>query len=297
MRVMFVGGGRRVSLAKRFIAAGFDVFAYETDPNCPISEVATIVEGKKWNDWGIEQHVLDALFTNNIDIAIPLQDHATVVLARIADKTATKIPTASESVNNMCLNKKTFEEQLSGYDFYPIVKKDHDVIIKPMFGFNSKGIRVIKSDDFDGEIGDGCVAQRYIPGGFEISVDAYFNKAGKMVDAIPRRRLEVQGGEVSKSITLERNASNVNDITRLVGEKFGLVGPTCFQYVIGDNVTFIMEANARFGGGVILSLEAGFDIVSLIRDEYMNGIVCEPKAYDWKNGFSMVRYFQEHFYG
>ncbi len=56
MNVMFVGGGRRVSLAKRFIAAGFSIFAYETDKNCPISEVATIIEGNVSATCQIEEH-------------------------------------------------------------------------------------------------------------------------------------------------------------------------------------------------------------------------------------------------
>lgn len=296
---MFVGGGRRVSLARRFIDTGFDVFAYETDENCPISEVATVVVGKKWTDKDVEQHILDTFSAYSIDVAIPLQDHATVVLSRLAPQTKTAIPTATESINNVCLNKKVFEDNLKGFDFYPNVTDDCEkIIVKPTFGFASKGISILPRSEFGtGEtISENYVVQRYVEGGFEISVDAYFNKESKMIDAVPRRRLEIQGGEVSRSITLDRDAFNVVEITRTIGEKLGLIGPTCSQYIVDRDRAFIMEINARFGGGVILSLEAGFNIVDLIKREYINHRRIIPMPFPWKKDFGMVRYFQEHFY-
>lgn len=57
-----------------------------------------------------------------------------------------------------------------------------------------------------------------------------------------------------------------------------------------------MEINARSGGGVILSLEAGFNMIDLLKREYVDGETIEPRDYDWKTGFGMVRYFSEHFY-
>lgn len=296
MRVMFIGGGRRISLAKRFVNAGFDVFAYETDKNCPISKIANIVEGKNWFDKNIDQHILNMFSLYSIDLAIPLQDHATVILSRILSQTKTKIPTASENVNSLCLNKKIFEDKLKDFDFYPIVTDNCEkVIIKPIFGFSSKGISIIKRSDFKNLDGN-FIAQRFIDSGYEISVDAYFNKNSYFIDAVPRIRLEVQGGEVSKSITINENSFDINKITKMVGEKLGLVGPACFQYIIDNNKAFIMEINARFGGGVILSLEAGFDIINLIKREYINNENIKPKKYNWKIGLCMSRYFSEHFH-
>lgn len=296
MNVMFIGGGRRISLARRFINAGFDVFAYETDKNCPISKIANIVDGKNWFDKNIEKHILNMFSLYSIDLAIPLQDYATVILSRISNKTKTKIPTASENINNVCLNKKIFESKLKDFDFYPIITNDCEkVIIKPIFGFSSKGISIVKRSDFK-DLDDNFIVQRFIDSGCEISVDAYFNKNSEMIDAVPRIRLEVQGGEVSKSITINENSFDINKITKMIGEMLGLVGPTCFQYVIDNNKAFIMEINARFGGGVILSLEAGFDIINLIKREYINNEIIKPKKYNWKVDLCMARYFSEYFY-
>ena len=171
-------------------------------------------------------------------------------------------------------------------------------MIKPTFGFNSKGIKQVSYNEYEKLNNDGSfVAQRFIAGKREVSVDAYFNKNAKMVDAVPRWRVEVQGGEVSKSTTMNRNAFGLVEITRTIGEKIGLIGPTCCQYIIDHNdIPFIMEINARFGGGVILSLEAGLDMVDIIKNEYIEGIVYPPMDHNWKENFSMVRYFQEYFY-
>lgn len=302
MRVLFVGGGRRVSLAERFIKHGFQVFSYETDANCPIAKVATVIVGKKWSDVDVATHILNIMAGYQIDLAIPLQDHATTILSRIKQEAlslGTKIPTANEEVNAICLNKKLFENKLQNWEHYPKMIEDQDVIIKPAFGFNSKGIKKILFKEYENYYQDhpDLIAQRLIKDGFEISVDAYFNKYGKMIDGVPRRRLEVQGGEVSKSITLDRDAYNVLSLTKQVGEEIGVVGPVCVQFITDqNNYPFIMEINARFGGGVILSLEAGLDIVGLIKQEYLDEIECVPTEYDWKSNFGMVRYFQEHFY-
>lgn len=294
MKVMFVGGGRRASLAKRFIAEGFAVYAYETDTNAPIGTVATLVPGLKWSDPHVEKHILNTFDALGIDLAIPLQDHATVVLSRIAPQTSTRIPTASEDINNVCLNKKVFEDRLKDFDFYPGVTDNCEkVIVKPVFGFGSKGISIIPRNELQNQ-SDKFVVQRFIDGGFEISVDAYFDKKSQMIDAVPRHRLEIQGGEVSRSTTLDRTAYNVVEITKFVGESLGLIGPICSQYIIGGGKAYIMEINARFGGGVILSLEAGLNIVKMIKQEYIDNTT--PSSSAWKSGLSMVRYFQEHFY-
>ncbi len=300
MKVLLLGAGRRVSLAKRFIAHGFEVFSYETELYCPISTVATIIEGKPWKDLDVRDHLVETIKDINPDLILPLSDHATTLLSSIPHKGAV---TASGRSNAFCLDKRKFEKFLKEKEFYPAVKKGYPVIFKPIQGANSKGIKKVSWDEYEIEsdrdysILETHVAQHCIDG-FEISVDAHFNRFSKMIDAVPRKRVEVQGGEVCRSTTLPRDFCNVVEITRQVGESFGLVGPVCAQYIIdGNNKPYIMEINARFGGGVILSMEAGFDQIQLLKNEWIDGEKIEPTLYDWKVNFSMTRYFQEYFYG
>jgi len=297
MIVLLIGAGRRVSLANRFISHGFDVYSYETETNCPISTVATIINGKFWLEPDIREDIFSAIKETNADLILALSDHATPILSSI---TYHGVVVASGRTNSLCLNKHKFEQKLQSQDFYPNVQANKPVILKPIFGANSKGIYKLSYEDYlnhKNEYEKTHVAQQLIEG-FEISVDAYFNKYSKMIDAVPRKRVEIQGGEVSRSTTLSREAYGVVDLTKIVGEQFGLVGPICAQYIIDENnKAYIMEINARFGGGVILSMEAGFDQVQLLKEEYVENKPCLPKLYDWQSNFSMTRYFNEYFYG
>jgi carbamoyl-phosphate synthase large subunit len=299
MKVLLIAAGRRVSLAQRFINKGFEVYSYEIENKCPIASVATIIEGKKWDDIDIRQHIFDTINDIKPDLVLSLSDHATPILSSISYQ---GVVSASGQTNTICLNKKKFEEYLINEDYYPKIKENELIILKPIKGNNSKGL--IKDITYNNYITNyqnskTHIAQQQIDSNFEISVDAYFNKYSKMIDAVPRKRVEVQGGEVSRSITLHRDSFNVVNLTKEIGEKIGLVGPICAQYIIdqSNNKAYIMEINARLGGGVILSLEAGFDQLQLLIDEYINNIKIKPMQYDWEVNFSMTRYFQEYFYG
>jgi carbamoyl-phosphate synthase large subunit len=295
MKVLLIAAGRRVSLAQRFIAHGFQVFSYETEVQCPISTVATIVEGRRWDDSNIRQHLVDTISDIRPSLVLPLADKATKILSSIVYP---GIVTGSGRTNEICLNKKRFEEYFQNHDCYPGVEKGKPVIFKPIEGANSKGLKRVMYEEYL-QLREGMnqthVAQRLVDG-FEISVDAYFNRFSKMIDAVPRKRIEVQGGEVSRSITLERDAHGVVELTKKMGERIGLVGPVCAQYIVDDK-PYMMEINARFGGGVILSMEAGFDQVQLLKDEWIDKKPCSPRSFDWKSNFGMTRYFSEYFYG
>src|ERR1700677_2742966 len=233
MKVLLIGAGRRVSLAQRFIAHSFDVYAYETETRCPIASVGTVIEGKRWSDPDIRQHIIDTINDLKPDLVLPLSDPASPILSSIPYK---GVVTASGRTNNICLDKQKFEKKLESRPYYPNVEKGQPVIMKPIFGSNSKGIKKISYNEWViiKNHQTTHIAQRLVDG-FEISVDAYFNKYSKMIDAVPRQRIEVQGGEVSRSITLSREAYGVTEITRSIGEEIGLLGPVCAQYIIDNN--------------------------------------------------------------
>lgn len=295
MKVLLIAAGRRVSLAQRFIKHGFDVYSYETEFHCPISEVATIIEGRKWADPDIREHMVEVINDIKPNLVLPLSDHATPILSSIPYP---GIVTASGRTNDFCLDKQKFEKKLQDRIYYPKIEPGDPVILKPIFGANSKGLMRVSYDEYIANpYSKTHIAQRLVDG-FEISVDAYFNKYSQMIDAVPRKRIEVQGGEVSRSITLPRNAYGVSDLVKSIGEEIGLLGPVCAQFIVENNLDpFIMEVNARFGGGVILSLEAGFDQIQLLKDEWVYNKPCIPQDHDWEPNFGMVRYFQEYFYG
>lgn len=303
MKVLFVAGGRRVSLAEKFIEHGFEVFGYETECRCPLSLVGTIIPGFAWNDSGLEGHLLEIFNKYDIDLVIPLADKATSVLSRLIVKNPelqNKIPTSSEKTNNICLNKKNFEQEFWDKEYYPRVIEGYPVICKPIYGANSKGIEKITWENYISNKPyweDNYVCQRLVPGSMEVSVDCYFNRSGKLAGLVPRHRIEVNGGEICRGITLSKNAYGLDKLVKEIGEKIGLIGPSCIQFMIENNENpFIEEANSRCGGGLTMSIAAGFDVVKLMKEEYLEGKEIISRECKYKEGFGMVRYMKDYFY-
>jgi carbamoyl-phosphate synthase large subunit len=291
MNCLFLGAGNRVSMAERFIEEGFDVFSYEIDQQVPISNVANVVVGKLWKDINIEIDIIETIKNKNIDIVIPFQDEATIICSKIKNKTDAIIFTSDEKSALICYDKKKFEEYMECNFpmYYPSYIKDKECIIKPINGFNSRGIR----RTFDVTKTNTEIIQRYIEGK-EYSCDCYFFN-GKFIDGVSRIRLQTNGGEVSISKT-EYNKKML-DICKEVGERLFFNGVICFQFRLEKhtNNLFMFEINARFGGGSILSIEAGLNFIKLIKKDYF-----DYKYYynvgSWKNNFLMKRASREFFY-
>src|SRR5208337_1181645 len=144
--VLFVGGGRRISLAERFIKHNCKIFSYETNINSPISTIGTIIPGLKWNDPEILEHLNFSCKQNNIDLVIPLQDEAISICCQI---NSAKVP-GSLNASQICYDKKKFEEYFINVHEYPYFDIDEDIgkiIVKPIFGFGSGGIKIMWPSD------------------------------------------------------------------------------------------------------------------------------------------------------
>lgn len=288
--VLFIGGGRRNSLCKRFINNAFNVYSYETNIDCPISKAgAKIIKGLSWSDKSVKEHIKNVVLENNIDLLIPLQDQAVVLLAEagIPGSVVSELSTAEICFDKKKLETKFIQENLK--DIYPFYNYK-EFIEKPRFGFNSKGIsinRITGNKD--------VVFQAFIKGE-EYSVDAYFDKNSLFVDAVPRTRNEVKGGEVVVSTTIRKDSVEYKDIIshiKRISSEIKFIGPVCFQFMKANDGIYLIEINARFGGGVILSLEAGFDIVGMIEDEYIKNK--EVTISKWEECITMSRFFDEKF--
>lgn len=262
--IVLVGAGRRYSFVERLLATGFKVCAVELDKQAPISEICEVIPA--YGNWNKDRTLIGNLATNNDGFILPLNDQATFELA-----SCERVIGHSKTTAEICYNKSKFQEfMLLHFDmYYPKADIEDDIIIKPIYGASSKGIRFDRWKyeswcDYD------CsneVMQRKIEG-IEYSVDAYFSKRGECIGCVPRTRERVAGGEVVDSRTV--NHEMLSDVTRIIGRRLAMTGPACFQYMVekGTNHPYLFEINARFGGGSILSLEAGFDMIDMIRQEY-----------------------------
>jgi hypothetical protein len=326
--ILFLGGGRRVELARLFKVRGHAIFGYETSTQVPLASEAQIVRGLPWADTGLAASLSDACRVHGIDLLLPLDCRAVAELASLRtvgerERTA-RIVHRSVSENLMfllrerfvgpdneetataCLDKGLFEAFIVAHfgfdtDLYPFPVSGKPAIIKPRRGFGSRGVMKVgalvpDSVQYDG---DEDVAQVYLPG-TEWSVDAYFglrnaDGASGLLGASPRQRLRVAGGEVIESVTVDR--PDLVSMTKEVGEALRLTGPACFQFK-GDvaNSPRLIEVNARFGGGATLSIEAGLPMVGYVCGEYLECRTFPAGSGCARQGVYMSRSYRDHYW-
>jgi carbamoyl-phosphate synthase large subunit len=162
------------------------------------------------------------------------------------------------------------------------------VIAKPNAGSASVGIvRPRSAADLDGVPDAGYIVQE-LWSGAEFTVNVFFDQKGCLQAAVPHRRLEVRGGEVSKGRT-ERLPQLVDAAAKLGNALAGARGPLCFQAIVrADGEFCVFEINARFGGGYPLAHRAGAAF-SLWLLEEISGLASSAGNH-WKDGVTMLRY-------
>jgi carbamoyl-phosphate synthase large subunit len=132
--------------------------------------------------------------------------------------------------------------------------------------------------------------------GTEYTCDVYVDFGMKVRCVVPRKRIEVRAGEVSKGQVV-KNALIMSEAADLV-EKLG-AGPgviTLQLFLTGDGKVKFIEINPRFGGGVPLSIKAGADFPKWILQE-LTGRKPNIHPDDFKDGLIMLRYDSEVWLG
>lgn len=123
----------------------------------------------------------------------------------------------------------------------------------------------------------------------EYTVDMYYGKDNKVKCIVPRERIEIRAGEISKGRTVKNEI--VDFIKDKLGHIEGCVGCICMQLFFHSETKDMVgiEINPRFGGGYPLSYMSGGNYPELLIREYFLGE--EVQYFDnWKEGMLMLRY-------
>ena len=114
---------------------------------------------------------------------------------------------------------------------------------------------------------------------------------GAPLQAVARRRLQVQDGEATKSRTQDVPA--LTDQALKLCAALGLVGHNVVQAFHDDAGTRFIEINPRFGGASNLSIQAGLAsperILQMARGQDVEA--ARPRAIAY--GLTMLRYSQD----
>ena len=305
LTVLMLGGARRVSMAELLMRSGdrlgFDVriISYELDVQVPIATVGKVVKGLKWRDPNVVDDILRIATEHEARIILPFVDGAISVAARCREKMPNIfVPVSDPETSVLMFDKKLAAKAFAEADIpipttYKIINAEMPVIAKPRFGSASRGIHIFHDIEDLMHLQDisEYLIQEYIEHNREFTVDCYVSKEGELMVAVPRERLEVMGGEVTRSIT-----THIPVLEKMSGEiirKFDLRGPVTLQFLydLDRDRYFLMEINPRLGGGVICSIYAGAPIPDYILSEAL-GIKIRPCT-DWADNTLMARYQKE----
>lgn len=158
------------------------------------------------------------------------------------------------------------------------------LIAKPRSG--SAGIGVVRCATV-ADLPEGDIVVQELAPGAEHTVDVLVLRDGRCCVAVPRRRIEVRAGEVSKAVTVRHEA--LQALARSIAETLpGAYGVLNVQVFVNGDELRVIEINARYGGGFPLAYEAGARLSDWTIEELL-GRVCTVSD-DWREGLVMLRY-------
>lgn len=308
--ILFLGGAKRVSMARHFKAAararGLEarIYSYEMSADVPIALEGEVIIGRRWRDTDVVAHIIGVCRSRGISVVIPFVDGAVAVASEVAAAAGGDIfsPVSAAGLAELMFDKVRANDALadSGIPVPPTVDIEAPltcpVIAKPRHGSASKGIVAIDSADdlrrlLDTADADGYLFQQRFDRRREITVDCYVSMlTGAIVCAVPRLRDEVAGGEVVRT-TVAHN-SEYETLARRVLAGQGLRGAVTVQ-LIEDSDTgrvYVMEINPRLGGGAVASVACGVDLPGFIIDESRG--IAPADGPQWRDGV-VCRYLDE----
>ncbi len=304
INILFLGGGRRVTLAKRFIKSGINlninvnIFSYEVDLKQPISLVGKVIEGLKWSDKNLFNDLKKVIDQYSINLIISNVDASLLTHSKLKEiYDAASCISDIEIIRN-CLSKDKFKNLCIKEKISHIPDWDNETypfFIKPIKGNSSIGAQKVLCQEHLENILKSSkeiyIKQKYIQGK-EFSVDCYVTRTGIITAISPRIRLRTAGGEVIVSNTI--NDESLKLKSRSILEKLNLKGPLCLQFLLENstNQLFLMEINTRMGGGIIASLEAGYDICEMMINDILGMPINSTLV---GRELCMKRYFSEYF--
>jgi carbamoyl-phosphate synthase large subunit len=165
--------------------------------------------------------------------------------------------------------------------------------MKPVGGSCSQGIKKIHAPEDLAPIdllSSNNIFQELVPNHWiEYTVDLYYSRSGVLLCCVPRQRLEVRGGEISKGIT--RKDKVLNSLKDRLDVLYGARGVITLQVFVDPHREQMLgiEINPRFGGGYPMSHAAGVDYPGMLIREYLLG---ESLIYDesWNADMLMLRH-------
>jgi len=168
------------------------------------------------------------------------------------------------------------------------------LFVKPWDGYAGRGNAVVNNRrvlQFYSKRIPNPICQELVKG-TEYTCDVYVDFDMKVRCVVPRKRIEIRAGEVSKGQVV-KNARIMSEATALVERLKAGPGVITLQlFLTGNGKIKFIEINPRFGGGAPLSIRAGADFPKWILQE-LAGRKPNIRPNGFKDNLVMLRYDSE----
>ena len=311
--IIITSSGRRVSLVNYFkkelkkIYPSGKVIALDSKIN--LSAAAQIADiALPISNVGNDKYISDLLnicLENDVKLVIPTIDAELEMMAQHRDafkKQGVELLVSNSNFIDICNDKTkshTFfiKNGIATPKIYSKENYKYPLFIKPKNGSSSvDNYLITESANFSKTYFDNnnLLFFEYIDTNLydEFTCDAYYNNKGILKCVVPRKRIEVRGGEVNKGVTKR------NELVEIIKDKLseipGARGCLAMQFFVHKKDKSIkgIEINARFGGGFPLSYLAGANYPKWILEEYL--LKNDIDYFDtWEGDLLMLRYDAE----
>lgn len=312
LRILFTCVGRRIELIEAFRRAAdrlnIDIEIHGADINWMAPAIHKVDCPHIVPRITHRRHIsalLELVKRDKLDAVIPLIDSDLEALSKAADRFAKAGCTAVISdpdVIAKCADKlATYEALRSAGIDTPRTRSADEVLalkrhrfpyfLKPRRGSAGQGLfRIDNVDDLRVLLRrePDSIVQEYVEG-VEHTLDVYTGLDGVPRCVVPRRRLEVRTGEVSKGLIVKDPAIVAvgRRVVEAIGRCRGVVTVQCMVTPGGD--IRVIEINPRFGGGAPLSIYAGADFPYWLIAELLGRRV-QPRYESYRDNVAMLRF-------
>lgn len=307
--VLILSAGRRVELLQAFkneLRIRFpyaSVFATDLRPKlsaaCQVADKSFAMP--RVTEEGYLDRLLNLCIDQKVGLVVPTIDTELLGLALVREQFAAEgvnLVISEPSFIEICRDKRqtaVLFEQI-GIDVPRIMNRENltfPCFVKPYDGSRSVGAAKIQSaEDLNNAIlaNQNLIFMEYIDDSYhEYTVDVYFDKNSRLRCLVPRHRLEVRDGEISKGVTRKNHVYEylLSRLEKLEGARGCL---TVQIFVQPERRRYVgLEINPRFGGGYPLSYAAKANYPGWLIDEYL--LHRDIPFFDmWEPDLLMLRY-------
>lgn len=315
LKILFTCIGRRVSLLNSFRRAANQLkvkaLFLGTDSSKLSSALQLCDKGflvKSVTHPTYIKQLLSIVKANKVKLLIPTVDLDLKLLAQSKPRFSAvgcRVLVSEPEVVDICQDKRKTYRFLTknGFDT-PVTmgirtailrkKLNGPCFLKPWDGYASRGNAVVNNRKellFFAKRVPNAICQEFIRG-TEHTCDVYVDFNMRVRSVVPRKRIEVRAGEVSKSQVV-KNPKIMNETAKLVQKLGAGPGVITIQLFLTKNQKLkFIEINPRFGGGVPLSIKAGADFPKWILQELLERKT-KIRFDGFKDNLTMLRYDAE----